>query len=66
MAIFNVTAPNGKTYRVDAPEGTEEEQLYRYVQTIMGESRGQYGSNGPVDAPQTVEYGTEASRRPCR
>ena len=27
----------------------------------MGESRGQYGSNGPVDAPQTVEYGTEAS-----
>ena len=59
MAIFNVTAPNGKTYRVDAPEGTEEEQLYRYVQTIMGEDTTQYG--GPVDVPQTIEYGTEAS-----
>ncbi len=59
MAVYNVTAPNGRNYRVTAPAGTEEEQLYRYVQSIMAKDAS--GLSGPVGGPQTIEYGTEAS-----
>jgi hypothetical protein len=38
---YVVTAPDGKTYDVNAPEGTNQEDLYRYVQQTY------YGEEGP-------------------
>ncbi len=32
MAQFEITAPNGEVYEIDAPEGTSEDQLFEYVE----------------------------------
>jgi hypothetical protein len=36
MPIFDVQAPNGKIYSVEAPEGTAEDQIFAFVNQQMG------------------------------
>jgi hypothetical protein len=42
MPQFNVTAPTGKTYTVNAPEGATQDQIIQYVQQQVG----------PAETPQ--------------
>jgi len=57
---FTINAPNGRTYTVNAPEDTEQEELFRYVQSQIALS-GTGAPEGPVGSAAPIEYGTEAS-----
>ena len=35
MATYNVTSPDGRTFTVNAPAGTSEEELFKYVQSQL-------------------------------
>jgi len=59
MAVFKVNAPDGNVYNVTAPDGTKEEDLYRYVQTQIINKGGL--SDGAAGGPKPAEYGTEES-----
>jgi hypothetical protein len=50
---YVVTAPDGKTYDVNAPEGTNQEDLYRYVQQTY------YGDGVTQENSQVVEPATQ-------
>ncbi|NDH07269.1 hypothetical protein EBX93_15365 [bacterium] len=37
MPIYDVQAPDGKVYSVEAPEGTSEDQIFSFVRGQMGQ-----------------------------
>ena len=61
MAVYNITSPDGRSFRINAPAGTEKEKLFEYVQSQIALEGGVGSSEGPVDGPRTIEYGTEES-----
>ena len=50
MATYEVTAPNGETYEVNAPDDASEAEIMAYVQENMG-------SNEPVEPESEDDYG---------
>jgi hypothetical protein len=68
MAVFEVTAPDGRTYEVNAPADAKPEELRAYVQkNMMGVNTGEpprpnYGQAGATTSGQT--YAFENAERP--
>tara|TARA_R110000803_G_scaffold186468_1_gene248832 strand:- start:325 stop:7461 length:7137 start_codon:yes stop_codon:yes gene_type:complete len=56
MASFNIQLPNGKSYNIEAPDGTTDEQAYMYLQQSLGAE-----GNQAAGRTEPIEYGTEAS-----
>ena len=60
MATYNVTSPDGKSYTVNAPEGTEKEALYRYVQEQL-RTQNRAAGKTTQEAVSSTGYGEENS-----
>tara|TARA_B110000285_G_scaffold66306_1_gene76186 strand:+ start:56 stop:8422 length:8367 start_codon:yes stop_codon:yes gene_type:complete len=57
MASFEIKTLDGRTFSVDAPEGTTREQAYMYVQnSLRGEGNQGAGNTSPA---KVAEYGDE-------
>lgn len=50
---YTITAPDGKDYTVEAPEGTPEEDIFEYVKTQMGQPAPV--TEEPVESPSVVD-----------
>ena len=56
MASFTINTPDGRSYTIEAPDGTSDIQAYQYLQQSL-RAEGNQGA-GRTDP---IEYGTEAS-----
>ena len=56
MRIYNVQAPDGNTYRVQAPEGEKDEDIFRFVEEQL-RTQNQAAGKTPQEAVSTTEYG---------
>ena len=56
MPIFEVTNPQGKKYRVNAPEGATQDDAIRYIATQQQPQQpGMFGQ--PTDQPRILQDG---------
>lgn len=46
MPQFDITSPDGKKFRITAPEGATQEQVLQYAQSQMPSNPGSLGDNG--------------------
>lgn len=60
MKIYKVKAPNGNIYRVSAPEGETDEDIFGFVQEQI-RTQNQAAGKTEQEAVNSSEYGTENS-----
>ena len=56
MASFNIQLPDGKSYTIEAPDGTTDAQAYKYLQQSL-RTEGNQGAG----RTEPIEYGEESS-----
>ena len=55
MADFDITSPDGQTFRVTAPEGATEAEIMAYVQANMPKAQLKFHPAAPVQPPAQPE-----------
>ena len=50
MPLYEVTAPNGKVYEVNTPEGASEQDAINYIASQQSQPEQPSATAGPIDA----------------